>query len=61
MGYWDVECEHNLSILCISESQLLSTSPNSYIGIPGYNMFRNDTETETDNHSVCCYVILSPP
>ena len=45
--------EENIDILCISESWLLPHTPDSFVSIPNYNIFRNDSGR---GGGVCMYV-----
>ena len=50
---------YNLSILGVSESHLQPNTPNSFVDILGYNLFRNDSDSGVAKHGVCCYVCHS--
>ncbi len=43
----------NIDILCVSETRLLPHTPDSYIYIPGYNVYRCDKDY---GGGVCMYV-----
>ena len=42
--------------MCITETHLLRSMPNSFIDIPGFRVIRNDTSGTFAKHGVCVYV-----
>ncbi len=45
--------DRNVDILCVSETWLLSETPNAYINIPGFKIYRSDHEC---GGGICIYV-----
>lgn len=52
----DILHTHNLDILSISETWLLTSMPDSFVAIPGYSIIRNDTNGTVPKHGTCLYI-----
>ena len=47
---------HDVDIMCITETHLLRSMPDSFIDLAGYRVVRNDTVGTFAKHGVCIYV-----
>ena len=52
----DTLLEHDIDILGVSESWLTSSTPDSFVSIPGYSILRSDSPSNTKKHGVCTYI-----
>ena len=52
----DFICDNRLDIVDIGESWLNSKTPDSYVAIRGFEIFRCDAEGDVNKHGVCLYV-----
>ena len=48
--------EHDLKIVCVTESHLTSSISDSIVTIPHFQLFRKDVSGEVEKHGVCVYV-----
>ena len=48
--------QHDLKIICITESHLTSSVSNAIVSIPHFQLFRKDVIGDVGKHGVCAYV-----
>ena len=47
---------HNLNVIAVTESHLLSHIPDSFVDIPSFKLLRSDSSGTIYKHGVCAYV-----
>ena len=47
---------HCIHVMCITETHLLPSMPDSFIHIPNFRIIRNDVSAKVPKHGVCTYI-----